>query len=56
MLRRWRGDPSSSVVDEREKQIAASIESAKRERAEAEKLLAEQKAAIAEGPRARPRR
>jgi F-type H+-transporting ATPase subunit b len=42
--RAWK--PILSLVEEREKQIAASIESAKRERAEAEKLLADQKAAI----------
>ena len=48
---RRRGGPSSTLVDEREKQIASAIESAKRERAEAEKLLAEQKTAIAEARR-----
>jgi len=40
--------PILELVSEREKQIEASIESAKRERAEAEKLLAEQKAAAAQ--------
>src|SRR5262245_48189853 len=42
--RAWK--PILSLVEEREKQIAASIETAKRERAEAEKLLAEQKTSI----------
>ena len=37
--------PHLGVVAEREKQITNSIESAKRERAEAERLLAEQKTA-----------
>ena len=46
LLRRVAWGPILKVVDEREKAIAASIESAKRERAEAERLLAEQKAAI----------
>jgi F-type H+-transporting ATPase subunit b len=46
---RWKAwGPILSVVDEREKQIQNAIESAKRERAEAEKLLAEQKTAAAE--------
>jgi F-type H+-transporting ATPase subunit b len=43
LLRRVAWGPILKVVDEREKTIAASIESAKRERAEAERLLAEQK-------------
>ncbi|WP_426756496.1 F0F1 ATP synthase subunit B [Myxococcus sp. Y35] len=43
--------PILSLVEEREKQIASAIESAKRERAEAEKLLADQKTAIAEARR-----
>lgn len=43
--RAWK--PILSLVEEREKQIAASIETAKRERLEAEKLLADQKTAIA---------
>jgi F-type H+-transporting ATPase subunit b len=43
--------PVLNVVEEREKQISNAIESAKRERAEAEKLLAEQKTAIAEARR-----
>ena len=46
LLRRVAWGPILKVVDEREKTIAASIESAKRERAEAERLLAEQKDAI----------
>jgi F-type H+-transporting ATPase subunit b len=46
LLRRVAWGPILRVVDEREKSIAASIESAKRERAEAERLLAEQKEAI----------
>ena len=46
LLRRVAWGPILKVVDEREKAIAASIESAKRERAEAERLLAEQKDAI----------
>ncbi|WP_224240069.1 F0F1 ATP synthase subunit B [Hyalangium gracile] len=46
---RWKAwGPILSLVEEREKQIASAIESAKRERAEAEKLLAEQKTAIAQ--------
>ena len=51
-LLRWKAwGPILSLVEEREKQIASAIESAKRERAEAEKLLAEQKTAIAEARR-----
>ena len=46
LLRRVAWGPILNVVDEREKSIAASIETAKRERAEAERLLAEQKEAI----------
>ncbi len=45
----WR--PILDLVAEREKQINLAIESAKRERAEAEKLLAEQKVAIADARR-----
>ncbi|MCP3136494.1 F0F1 ATP synthase subunit B [Pyxidicoccus xibeiensis] len=49
---RWKAwGPILSLVEEREKQIANAIESAKRERAEAEKLLADQKTAIAEARR-----
>ncbi len=51
LLRRVAWGPILKVVDEREKTIAASIESAKRERAEAERLLAEQKSAIADARR-----
>src|SRR4051812_639659 len=47
--RAWK--PILQVVEEREKQITNAIESAKRERAEAEKLLGEQKTAIAEARR-----
>jgi F-type H+-transporting ATPase subunit b len=47
--RAWK--PILTLVEEREKQIANAIESAKKERAEAEKLLAEQKTAIAEARR-----
>ncbi|GEN07673.1 ATP synthase F0 subcomplex B subunit [Myxococcus fulvus] len=43
--------PILQLVEEREKQISAAVESAKRERAEAEKLLADQKTAIAEARR-----
>jgi len=46
LLRRVAWGPILKVVDEREKAIAASIESAKRERVEAERLLAEQKEAM----------
>ena len=46
---RWKAwGPILSVVDERERQIRNAIESAQRERAEAEKLLAEQKSQAAE--------
>jgi F-type H+-transporting ATPase subunit b len=52
LILRWKAwGPILSLVEEREKQIASSIEAAKRERAEAEKLLAEQKTAIAEARR-----
>lgn len=47
VLRRFAWGPLLSAVEGREKSIANAIESAKRERAEAEKLLAEQKTAIA---------
>jgi F-type H+-transporting ATPase subunit b len=46
LLRRIAWGPILNLVDQREKTIASSIESAKRERAEADKLLAEQKEAI----------
>ena len=47
VLRAKAWGPILSLVEEREKQISSSIESAKRERAEAEKLLDEAKKAIA---------
>src|SRR4051794_6208617 len=47
--RAWK--PILDLVAEREKQINNAIEAAKKERAEAEKLLAEQKTAIAEARR-----
>ena len=47
LLRRMAWGPILKAVTEREKAISESIESAKRERAEAEKLLGEQKTAIA---------
>ncbi|MFO0598360.1 MAG: F0F1 ATP synthase subunit B [Myxococcaceae bacterium] len=47
ILRRFAWGPLLSAVEGREKSITNAIESAKRERAEAEKLLAEQKTAIA---------
>jgi len=43
--------PILGLIEEREKAIADAIDSAKRERAEAEKLLAEQKSAIADARR-----
>jgi F-type H+-transporting ATPase subunit b len=51
VLRSTAWKPILDLVSEREKQIQNAIESAKRERAEAEKLLAEQKTAIAEARR-----
>lgn len=48
VLRAKAWGPILSLVEEREKQIANAIESAKRERAEAEKLLADQKTVIAQ--------
>ena len=51
VLRRVAWGPIIARVDEREKTIQASIDAAKHERAEAEKLLGEQKAAIAEARR-----
>lgn len=47
ILRRFAWGPLLSAVEGREKSITNAIESAKRERAEAEKLLGEQKTAIA---------
>ncbi len=52
IILRWRAwGPVLSLIDEREKQIRNAVESAKRERAEAERLLAEQKNAISEARR-----
>ncbi|MFN0061855.1 MAG: F0F1 ATP synthase subunit B [Myxococcaceae bacterium] len=51
ILRQRAWGPILRAVKERESQIAQAIEAAKRERAEAEKLLAEQKSAIAEARR-----
>lgn len=51
ILRAKAWKPILGVVEEREKQIQNAIDSAKRERAEAEKLLSEQKAAISEARR-----
>jgi len=51
VLRRVAWGPIVARVDEREKAIQASIDAAKHERAEAEKLLEEQKAAIAQARR-----
>jgi len=48
VLKRTAWGPILKAVDERDKQMAAAIESAKRERSEAEKLLGEQKSAIAQ--------
>lgn len=47
VLRRSAWGPILKAVEEREKAIGNAVESAKRERAEAEKLLAEQKTAVA---------
>jgi F-type H+-transporting ATPase subunit b len=45
---RWKAwGPILALVDEREKQIRAAVDAAKHERAEAERLLSEQKRAIA---------
>ncbi|MBX5480614.1 MAG: F0F1 ATP synthase subunit B [Myxococcaceae bacterium] len=52
LVLRWKAwGPVLALVDEREKQIQNAVDAAKRERAEAEKLLAEQKNAIAEARR-----
>src|SRR6478736_2408106 len=46
---RWKAwGPILGMVEEREKQITNAVEAAKKERAEAEKILGEQKKAIAE--------
>ncbi len=50
-LRRIAWRPILALVDQREKGIANAIDSAKRERAEADKLLAEQKSAVVEARR-----
>lgn len=47
ILRKFAWGPLLAAVEGREKSITNAIESAKRERAEAEKLLSEQKTAIA---------
>ena len=51
VLRAKAWGPILALAEEREKQITNAIESAKKERAEAEKLLAEQRAAVAEARR-----
>ncbi len=51
VLRAKAWKPIIDLVEERERQITNAIESAKKERAEAERLLAEQKTAIAEARR-----
>lgn len=51
VLRAKAWKPILDFVSERENQISNAVESAKRERAEAEKLLAEQKTAVAEARR-----
>src|SRR3954465_11356510 len=48
VLRNVAWKPLLEAVNEREKQIQSSIDAAKKERAEAEKLLPEQKSAIAQ--------
>jgi F-type H+-transporting ATPase subunit b len=48
LLRKFAWGPLLKSVEDREKNIVNAIESAKRERSEAEKLLAEQKTAIAQ--------
>jgi F-type H+-transporting ATPase subunit b len=47
ILRRFAWGPLLKSVEDREKNIVNAIDSAKRERSEAEKLLAEQKTAVA---------
>lgn len=52
LVLRWKAwGPILNLAEERERSITNAIESAKRERAEAERLLAEQKTAIAEARR-----
>ena len=48
LLRRFAWGPLLKAVNDRETNIVKAIESAKHERAEAEKLLAEQKSAVAQ--------
>ena len=47
-LRKFAWGPLLKMVEDREKNIVNAIESAKRERSEAEKLLGEQKSAVAQ--------
>lgn len=51
ILSRVAWGPILGLIEEREKAISDAIESAKRERAEAERLLAEQKSAVADARR-----
>jgi len=51
VLSRFAWGPIVKMLDEREKTIREAIESAKRERAEAERLLVEQKASLAAASR-----
>ena len=49
VLRKFAWGPIVKMLDERERTIRDAIEQAKKERAEAERLLAEQKTALAAG-------
>src|SRR5512141_3439272 len=51
VLRRFAWGPIVGMLNEREKTIRDALEEAKRERAQAEKLLAEQKEALAQAQR-----
>jgi F-type H+-transporting ATPase subunit b len=51
VLAKFAWGPIVKMLDEREKTIREAIDSAKKERAEAEKLLAEQKVALAQATR-----
>lgn len=52
LVLRWKAwGPILNLVDERERQIQNAVDAAKKERAEAERLLAEQKTAIADARR-----
>ena len=51
VLRKFAWKPILSTLDERERTIRETIEAAKKERTEAERLLSEQKTAIAEARR-----